>query len=242
MTAWIEDWFGSKYYSMLYKHRDCNEAKLLIDNIIKLLNIPPNSRIMDCGCGKGRHSFYLNEKGFDVTGLDISEPNIMESKKKEKNNLAFFTHDMRNLFRINYYDVALSLFTSFGYFDKDSENNKVIKSTSGALKTNGWFVLDFMNVEKEAQNLPPEEKTEIDGATFNIKRSIRNNCIVKEIHIADNSKIFSFRENVKAYKRKDLEDFFIKNKLEVVYLFGNYDLDPFNESTSERLILIGKKK
>src|SRR4051812_40712138 len=112
MTKWIEDWFGSSYYCLLYKHRGDDEAKLFLDNLIKFLKIQSGSVILDCGCGKGRHSFYLNEKGFEVTGLDISEANILESKKREKNNLVFFTHDMRNLFRINYYDVALSLFTS----------------------------------------------------------------------------------------------------------------------------------
>ncbi|TAL60445.1 MAG: class I SAM-dependent methyltransferase, partial [Bacteroidetes bacterium] len=117
MTQWIEDWFGSEYYSLLYKHRDFNEARLFLDNLISFLKITSESRILDCGCGKGRHSIYLSEKGFEVTGLDISEKNIIESKKTEKSNLVFFTHDLCNLFRTNYYDVALSLFTSFGYFE-----------------------------------------------------------------------------------------------------------------------------
>jgi cyclopropane fatty-acyl-phospholipid synthase-like methyltransferase len=242
MTKWIEDWFGSTYYCLLYKHRDDDEAKLFLDNIIKFLKIQPDSRILDCGCGKGRHSFYLNKKGFEVTGLDISESNILESKKREKENLSFFTHDMRNLFRINYYDVALSLFTSFGYFNEDPENNKMIRSISAALKKGGWFVLDFMNVEKETQKLCTEETTTIGKIDIKITRSTKNNCITKEILITDQGRNHSFRENVKVYKQKDLELFFAQNNLEVVQAFGNYELEPFNKTTSERLILIGKKK
>lgn len=242
MTKWIEDWFGSEYYSLLYKHRSCDEASLFLDNLIAFLKIPPGSRILDCGCGKGRHSIHLSKIGFEVTGVDISKKNIAQSKKSEKKNLAFFTHDMRNLFRINYYDVALNLFTSFGYFEKDSENNKVIKSTVAGIKKNGWFILDFMNVEKETKKLAPEEKTEIDGVNFKVTRSTQKNCVIKEILITDKGKQHSFRENVKAYKRKELENFFIQNNLEVVHLCGDYELKPFNENTSERLILIGKKK
>ena len=149
MTAWIEDWFGSSYYALLYKHRDCDEAKVFIDNLITLLKLSPDTEILDCGCGRGRHSIYLNEKKYKVTGIDISEQNIDEAKKHENENLIFYIHDMRNFFRINYYDSALCAFTSFGYYEKDSENNKTIKAISSAIKKDGFFVLDFMNV------LPP---------------------------------------------------------------------------------------
>lgn len=242
MTAWIEDWFGSDYYSLLYKRRGFSEAHSFLDNLIGFLKIPFNSKILDCGCGKGRHSVYLREKGFKVTGLDISERNIIESKKNENENLDFFVHDMRNLFRINYYDVALSLFTSFGYFEKDSENNKVIKSIASSLKSKGLFVLDFMNAEKELNGLVAEEKSQINGIDFNLLRYAKDNCIVKEIVVSDKGKQYAFRENVKAYKAADLEIFFTQNQLEVVHLFGDYQLTTFNVATSDRLIIIGRKK
>lgn len=239
---WIEDWFGSEYYSLLYQHRGVEEARAFLDKLIGFLKIPPGGRIIDCGCGKGRHSICLRENGFDVTGIDLSEQNISCSKKSEKNNLVFFTHDLRNLFRINYYDAALSLFTSFGYFEKDTENNKVIRSIASALKKGGWLVLDYMNVEKETRKLCPEEKTEIGKITFRINRSAVNGCISKEIHVHHNGRIRSYHENVKAYKRSHLENFFTKNGLEVVHLFGGYDLRPFDEHRSDRLILLGQKK
>ncbi|MBI4947691.1 MAG: class I SAM-dependent methyltransferase [Bacteroidetes bacterium] len=241
MTKWIEDWFGSEYYSLLYKHRGCDEAKLFLDNLFKFLKIPSGNSILDCGCGKGRHSIYLNEKGFQVTGIDISENSIIEAKTSEKENLSFYVHDMRNLFRINYYDVVLNLFTSFGYFEKDYENNKAIKSTASALKKNGWFVLDFMNVKKEIKALIAQEKCRIDEVDFEIRRYAEKKSIIKEICFLDKGKSYSYKEKVKSYRRKDLETFFIQNKLELVYLFGDYHLAPFSEETSERLILIGRK-
>ncbi len=242
MTKWIEDWFGSEYYTLLYRHRNDQEAKMFLDKLTAFLNISSPNRIVDCGCGKGRHSIYLSEKGFDVTGLDICESNIRESKKSEKKNLTFFNHDLRTLFRINYYDVALSLFTSFGYFQDDSENNKMIRSISGSLKKNGWFVLDFMNSARESKELVCEQKCTCEGIGFDIKRSIDSNFIRKEVHVSDKGKKYSFKENVKAYTLGDLEKFFTENKLEIVHLLGDYHLNPFNEKTSERLILIGIKK
>lgn len=249
MTKWIKDWFGSEYYCMLYKHRDSDEAEKFLNNLIALLRLSPDSKILDCGCGKGRHSIHLSKKGFRVTGIDISEKNISDArltasvqKKKDKNkNLSFRVHDMRNLFKADYYDAALNLFTSFGYFDEDSENEKEIKSIAAALKKNGWLVLDFMNTEKEIKGLIPSEKLFMGGIGFEVKRFVKNNCIIKEISVSDKGKKYLFSEKVKTYKRTELENFFNQNNLEVVHLLGDYQLNPFNETTSKRLIIIGKK-
>jgi len=242
MTNWIQDWFGSDYYCMLYKHRDAEEAKLFLDNLIALLKLSPGEKILDCGCGRGRHSVYLAKKGFDVTGIDISEKNISEAKKSEKKKLAFYIHDKRNPFRISYYDAALSLFTSFGYFESDDENNKAMQSMTSSLKKGGWLVLDFMNSSKEIKELVPNEKTEYNRIKFEMKRKKHKGCILKEILVNDSGKTFSYFEKVKAYSQKDLENFFIQNGLEVIHLLGDYHLNKFSEAKSERLILIGKKK
>lgn len=242
VTDWIENWFGSEYYSLLYKHRDSEEAHLFLNNLIKLLNIKPSDNILDCGCGKGRHAIYLSKKGFNVTGIDISESSIQEAKKHENKNLEFFVHDVRNLFRTNYYDVALSLFTSFGYFDNDHENNKAIKSISISLKKGAIFVLDFMNSEKEIKRLVAKEKCSINNIKFNLHRYTKNNCIVKDIQITAKEKQYNFRENVKAYKLKDLEKFLNQNNIVITHLFGDYNLSSFDEAHSNRLIITGRKK
>ena len=242
MTDWIEDWFGSDYYAMLYKHRDFKEAKSLLDNLISLLNLHSGSRVLDCGCGRGRHSVYLAEKGFETTGIDLCTNNIEPLKKYETKNLTFYTHDIRNLFRINYYDAVLSLFTSFGYFEKDTENNKAIKSMASALKKDGWLVLDFMNAEKKSKELICDEKINIEGIHFAIKRFSENGFIIKEITVSDKEKHLVFREKVKAYKQAELENFLTQNGIERVHLLGDYELNPFDEKKSDRLILIGRKK
>jgi SAM-dependent methyltransferase len=242
MTNWIEDWFGSEYYSLLYKHRDCDEAKIFIDNLISFLKTPISARILDCGCGRGRHSVYLSENGFaEVTGIDLSEKNILEAKKSETKNLTFYTHDIRNLFRINYYAVALSLFTSFGYFESDYENNKMLKSISAALKKNGMLVLDFMNAKREIEQMIAEKSFDCNGIHFKIKKSLKEKMIAKEIEVIDENKKYFFCEKVKAYSKNDLEKFLEANNLKVTSIFGDYNLNSFDEKKSERLILIAEK-
>ena len=110
-NEWFEDWFDSPYYHLLYKNRDYSEAESFIDNLISFLKPEEGSRFLDLGCGKGRHSIYLNKKGFDVTGIDLSENSIAAAKEFENEQQNFYVHDMRKLFRTNYFDCVVNLFT-----------------------------------------------------------------------------------------------------------------------------------
>src|SRR3954470_11771431 len=94
-AEWYVDWFNSPYYHLLYKNRDHREANFFIDNLCRDLQLKPQAKIWDLACGKGRHSIALNEKGFDVTGTDLSQNSIHDAKNSENENLHFEVHDMR---------------------------------------------------------------------------------------------------------------------------------------------------
>lgn len=239
---WFECWFDSSYYHILYKNRDFTEAELFIDKLISLLQPPKTNLFLDLGCGKGRHSIYLNKKGFDVTGIDLSEKSIAFARTEENGHLHFYKHDMRKIFRTNYYDVVVNLFTSFGYFEQDRDDNATINAVYKALKPDGFFVFDFMNSKKVIHNLPYNETKTIEGIEFKISKTLENNFIVKQIEFTDQGKKYHFQERVKALTLSDFEKYFEANKLKIVHLRGNYNLDTFDERSSDRLIIIAKKE
>ncbi len=241
-TQWFENWFDSPYYHILYKDRNLNEAELFIDNLIHLLQPNANSRFLDLACGKGRHSIYLNKKGYDLIGVDLSQESIEYANQFENESLQFYVHDMRKPFRINYFDYVLNLFTSFGYFENQRDDNATIDAVYKGLKPNGIFVLDFLNVHKAITNLIPEESKIIDGIKFNIAKSIENNFIIKHIRFSDKGKEYNFQECVKVLTLNDFEQYFAAKKLKVLHLRGNYQLDNFDAKTSDRLILIVQKQ
>ena len=123
-----------------------------------------------------------------MTGIDLSKKNIESASKSSKKNLKFFVHDMRKLFKQNEYDLAVNLFTSFGYFDKDFDNEKALLSIANNVKTEGLVVIDFMNVKKVLMNLIKSELKIIDDIEFNITRTIKNNKILKSINVKDRKK------------------------------------------------------
>jgi SAM-dependent methyltransferase len=238
---WFACWFDTPYYHLLYRNRDHSEAEQFIDKLVGLLQPAKDSRFLDLACGKGRHSLYLHKKGFDVTGIDLSAHSIGYARQSESEHLHFYIHDMRKLFRTNYFDYVLNLFTSFGYFENDRDNNAVISSGAKALKPGGCFVLDFMNSKKVLAGLKSSETKTIEGIEFHIRKSVENNIIIKTIEFSDKGKNYSYSERVRALTAGELKRYFEQNGLKIVNLRGNYQLEEFDENTSDRVILVGQK-
>ena len=145
MKDWFTEWFDTPFYHQLYKSRNYAEAPFFIDNLEKTLHFKQSDAFLDLACGKGRHSIYLNSKGYDVTGIDLSQNNIEAANQSQNKHLHFFVHDMRETFRPNSFDFVLNLFTSFGYFEDNYDNFRAIKAISENLKSGGKLVLDYIH-------------------------------------------------------------------------------------------------
>lgn len=197
---------------------------------------------MDLACGKGRHSLRLNRAGFDVTGVDLADESIEEARKLERDGLEFFVHDMRSLYWKEYFDLVVNLFTSFGYFHSPEDDQRTISSVADALRPEGVFVLDFMNTVKVTEQLVNFEEKTVDGVHFEISRSVEEGVIVKRIHVVDDTVELDFEEQVDALRLEDFETYFEIAGLELIETFGDYNLNPFDEKNSDRLILIAKKR
>ena len=234
---WFQSWFDTTYYHILYKHRDYKEAEVFIKNIVKYLNLDKDDSILDLACGKGRHSIFLNSLGYNVTGLDLSKNSIEHAKAQESDSLHFGVHDMRDPYPTQF-EVVLNLFTSFGYFEEEEDNFKVIQTIKSSLKQNGIGVIDFMNSPVVIDNLRAQNSYEAENVKFELKRSYKDGFITKNIEVKDASKTYHFEEKVRAFTFQDFETMLSKAGLHLLDCFGSYKLEPFNSKTSERLILI----
>jgi len=239
--SWFANWFDSPYYHTLYKNRDEEEAQVFIDNLINYLQIPKGSKLIDIACGKGRHAKYFNKKGMDVVGVDLSQNSINTAKKDENKNLQFSVHDMRENYQENSFDVVTNLFTSFGYFEDNKDEQKAINAMASNLKKEGILIIDFMNAKKVIANLVLNEQKTINNIQFDITRQVKDGYILKDIRITDGEEQQQFQEKVKAITLADYSEFITNAGLKIIDIFGNYKLDNFDEEISDRLILICKK-
>ncbi len=193
------------------------------------------------GCGKGRHCIMLNELGFDVVGIDLSESNITAASAYSRHDLQFIRQDMRVPLHGLEFDLVLNLFTSFGYFKSHSENLEVLKAAHSVLKPGGRFVLDFLNRTKALNELVPHEIKELEKNHFDIRRSEEDGIIVKRIEVNHNPEL-RFEERVQALGLQSLLHLFKQAGLKNIATYGSYDFKPFDEMASSRLIIIAEKE
>ena len=238
---WFESWFDSPYYHLLYRDRNEQEAQSFLNILLRRIHLAGDSKVLDLACGKGRHSRHLHQQGLDVTGIDLSPENIQFCKQFENETLHFYEHDMRRLFRTNYFDAVFNLFTSFGYFDRPHENEQVIMAASKSLQPGGYFIIDFLNPTYAIQHLTASHAIELDGVRFDITKKIVQQKIIKEIHVTDGEKGFDFREEVRLIYPDDFQQFFAHAGLSVLETYGDYLLHPFQSEQSNRLIYITRK-
>ncbi|HEY0677578.1 MAG TPA: class I SAM-dependent methyltransferase [Chitinophagaceae bacterium] len=250
-SQWFKQWFDSPYYHKLYFNRDEQEASAFINRLIDRVQplqknketLPGDLFMLDVACGRGRHSRILAEKGFDVTGIDLSIASINEAKKYESDNLHFFQHDMRLPFRVNYFDYVFNLFTSFGYFNSDRENDNVIRTMSSALKEGGVLVMDYLNVHFAEDHLVHKTEQQADGVNFLLTRWFDETHFYKKILVEDDilDEPLEFTEKVAKFSLGDFNDMFAFHDLQIQEVYGDYQFGHYDIRKSPRLLMIARK-
>ena len=238
-----ENWFGSPFYKILYHNRDDKEAQEFIEKLLRFLKPASGCAMLDIACGEGRHAKQLAEHGFEVTGIDLSDDCIEAAKAFEQANLQFFVQDMRMPVKIDFYDYAFNFFTSFGYFKEESSHKMAADSFAGCLKTEGVLVIDYFNSRFIMNNLVQDSIIERGEYQFNICKKVEHNHIIKNISFTDeNARQRSYTEAVAIFSLSDFIQMFGNAGMELTSTFGDYKLNPYDEITSPRMIMIFKKK
>ncbi len=240
---WFEEWFDSPLYEKLYANRDETEAQQLIDLLEETLSLNACSKILDLGCGRGRHSINLARKGYHVTGIDLSEQAIETAKEKAKNegleNVNFEVRDMRTPLPATF-DAIVNLFTTFGYFSSNEENAAVLDSVVKMLESGGIFVLDYLNAQKVQASFESTDAGRFQDIDYNISRYLENSSIFKDITFRREStgaqKTYS--ERVKLYDLDWFEEEMGKRKLAIDHVYGDYTGGEFIPGSSPRMLII----
>ncbi|MFM7565543.1 MAG: class I SAM-dependent methyltransferase [Flavobacteriales bacterium] len=238
---WFASWFDTSYYHLLYNNRNEHEAHAFINRLVLFLELPLGSKVLDLACGKGRHARTLHALGFEVLGTDLSCESIEDAQRTTAEGLRFQVQDMREPIPGESFQAVFNLFTSFGYFEDTSENQRVIDSIYQMLLPKGLVVIDFLNAQKVQDTLVPSEHIVRGDITFEIHREINEGKVIKRIRFRDKGQPFTYKEQVQLLRLKDFEQVLTPH-FNILHTFGDYELSAFNATNSSRLILIAQKK
>ncbi|NWF88412.1 MAG: class I SAM-dependent methyltransferase [Ignavibacteriaceae bacterium] len=145
---WYETLFEN--YAQKYDNESFTQGTIgECDFIEKELNSNKSLKILDVGCGTGRHSIELSKRGYSLTGIDLSESQLAharEKAKKENLEIEFLKHDARKLPFVNEFDAAIMLCEGgFPLMETDEMNFDILKSVTKSLKANTKFIFTTLN-------------------------------------------------------------------------------------------------
>lgn len=254
MSPWYEDSFGYEYLE-LYAHRDEQEARSDIQAIVGLLEPPRDEPLLDLCCGACRHLLVLREMGFtQLVGLDLSEELLdVGSRQLTSEGAAkpgrpcpgveLVRSDMRAIPYRDHFATVLSLFTSFGYFERDEENARVLHEVFRALRPGGRFLIDYLNRDYVVANLVERDETALVDRHIENVRCLTEGCrrVEKTTTVtASDGSVRQFHESVRMYSRQEMVEMLRAAGFVHPTCYGSLDKDGCSVD-SKRLILIAEK-
>jgi ubiquinone/menaquinone biosynthesis C-methylase UbiE len=241
MSEWYENSFGEDYL-IVYKHRDFGGARREVEQMIDWLDLPAGAKVLDLCCGMGRHSLALLDAGFEVTGVDLSEVLLREARAQEgAAQVTWIRSDMRELPLAGGFDAVVNLFTSFGYFEEDGEQVKVLREIFRMLKPGGKFIIDFLNPAYVIRHLVPHSTREDGKNLIDESRRIEDGYVKKDIILTakpDGAPRY-YHERVKLYSLEKFQEMLEKAGLQLESVHGSYDESAYDAETSKRMIFRG---
>ncbi len=216
-----------------------------IDHIIQFIDLKPGDGILDMGCGPGRHSLELARRGFKVTGVDRTEFYIQKAREAasgEELEVSFLHRDMREFRSPDTFGAAISLFTSFGYFEDQSENQLVLNNIYESLKPGGAFVLDTMGKEVLARIFTDRIWEENDGTLFLREHNISRDWSWLESRwiTVRNGEQHEFTISHWVYSAVELKAMLVEAGFKNVEIYGSLDGELYDHA-AQRLVAVSQK-
>jgi len=246
---WFEVAFDDLYVE-LYAHRDASEAEQAIGWLARALAAQGHPGLagvaaLDVACGAGRHLAALARRGARAVGVDLSR-SLLERARAAGVAGGLVRGDLRRLpFAGRSFGLALSMFTSLGYFESEAENHAALSEVARVLYARGWFVVDYLNASAVIRDLTPATVREVGEYRVEEERRIdaARGRILKEVRVhrrAGGLVITRYVESVALWTRAELEARLARAGFIVREVAGDYGGGAFT-ADSPRLLLLAER-
>ncbi len=245
-----EDWFKDEVFwddfqNILHNEGRLSQTKEQVERFVELLELEKGAKVLDLCCGIGRHSLELARRGYDVTGVDLTEKYIEKARRnaeEEGLDVEFVRGDMRNFKRGKTYDGAINFFTSFGYFKDEKDNMKVLENVHSSLKEDGMFLLDVMGREIWKRIYSEKDWARLDDGYFLERRIIEGDwdLLKSEWILIKGGNVREGTFYSKLYSDVELKNMLERAGFSRVDIYGDLHGSKYNRM-ADRLIAVAEK-
>ncbi len=246
MTDWHEsDEFWQGFGGTMFDVAAWDKAKEQVEQLETLLEIEPGARVLDLCCGPGRHALEFARQGYRVLGVDRTEHFLDEARHRadeEGLDIDLAHSDMRDFVEPDAFDVALNLFTSFGYFRDPEDDRRVVRNLFDSLRSGGKLLMDMGGKEVIARIFEHKQWRERDGDFYLYERTITDDWSWIEnrwIRI-DLDERHEFTVGHRLYSAVELKTVLEDGGFAGLTAFGGLDGSPYDQ-TAKRLVVMGTK-
>ncbi|TVQ40832.1 MAG: class I SAM-dependent methyltransferase [Wenzhouxiangella sp.] len=227
----------------MFSEDSFREAAEQLPGLLELVGIEPG-RVLDLGCGPGRHALPLAATGYPVTAVDTSQT-LLEHLEQARGELPIESvqADMREFVRPEAFDLVLVMWTSFGYFEDEADHRRVLANIHQSLRPGGRLVLDLVGLEYLCRNLEPAHVTEYEDGRLLLERP----NLVDDMTRLDNEWLLIDGDHVlrqhfshRVWSAGEIRTLLAESGFEVMGLYGNHDGAGY-DLESERLIVVAGK-
>jgi SAM-dependent methyltransferase len=233
-------------YPFLFPPKSFQRASAEVSAILKKTGLK-KGRVLDLACGPGRHSIPLAGNGFYVTGVDRSSFLLSKARDyalRERVGFELINKDMRLFSRPDHYDLALSMHSSFGYFEDPMDNRAVLKRVYGSLKRGGMFFIDLPGREVLIRNFRHTVRKKVSGfgnvteyrTILDGGKKLRLNWRYYQEGLLKN---YSFK--LWLYSGPEIRNVLAETGFEDISLFGNFSLSPYDQKAKQLIAFAVKK-
>lgn len=242
------EWFADEAfwrdtYSFMFPDSRLAAAASEVEQIITLTGCD-NGRVLDLACGPGRHSVAFARRGFRVSGIDRS-PFLLERARANARDadvdVEWIESDMRDFRRRDTFDLAICLFTSFGFFREDADNRQVLANVAASLEPGGVFVLDLLGKEVLARKFSSTTSHDLpDGVVVHRHRIVDDwTRIENDWIILRNGAQRTFRFSHWLYSARELKEMLFGAGFAEVQAYGDFAGATY-DAVATRLVVVGR--
>ena len=246
MPDWAREYFERGYAQRWGLRAPDDRVRLEANGLYNLLQLSRTSRIIDIGCGHGRHAIALAERGPDVIALDFADALLSRAHRlavESGTPVRLVRGDMRQLPFPHHCADAAVVIDAFGFFERDDENEAVLREAARVLRTGGSLALKVVNGGLVLDDFRETEREERDGVAVSVSNTLTEDPprLMQRISISGSRGAGEYERRQRLYRVEELHAALARAGFSAVDVFASPDGAPFESSVSPSMWLAGQR-